>query len=84
MVFFIKVEAVTSADLINTKSSIVQKEEKRKHNLTLISIIFKINLKFKMDRRFEKRKLGVINPILVKEPFKIEKQYLEERFILKG
>lgn len=37
-----------------------------------------------MDRKFEKRKLGVINPIIDKKPFEREKEFLEERFLLKG
>jgi len=44
----------------------------------------KTNFNFKMDFKFSKKKLGIIHPLMEIKPFAQEKQFLEERFILKG
>jgi hypothetical protein len=79
-------EAATSAGQTSTRSSTVLKEERRKMSSISSSKIFKnyFILKFKMERKFEKRKLGVIHPVMDKKPFEREKEFLEERFLLKG
>jgi hypothetical protein len=82
----IKEEVVTFVDQTNIRNSTVQREDKNSHSMSLISKIFKniFILKFKMEKRFDKTKLGVIHPIMDKKPFEKDKQFLEERFLLKG
>lgn len=74
MVFSIREAAATSVAQTSTRNSTAQKEEKKKMNIILSSKIFKIFLifKFKMDKKFDKKKLGIIHPIMEKEPFQAQ------------
>lgn len=74
MVFSIREAAATSVAQTNTRNSTAQKEDRKKMNIILSSKIFKIFLifKFKMDKKFDKKKLGIIHPIMEKEPFQAQ------------
>jgi hypothetical protein len=71
----IKEEVVIFVDRTNIRNSTVQREVKSSHNMSSISKIFKniFILKFKMEKRFDKTKLGVIHPIMDKIPFEKDK-----------